>query len=116
MRFMLRSKIHRATVTGANINYVGSITIDPDLLDAAEMIEHEQVHVLNLENGERFVTYIIRGTRGAGEIIINGAAARKAALGDRVIILAYGLMAEQEARNWQPLIVMVDEKNRKIGE
>ena len=112
MRFMLRSKIHRATVTGANINYVGSITVDPILLEAADMVEYEQVHVLNLANGERFLTYIIEGTRGSGEIVINGAAARKAVPGDKVIILTYDMMDEKAAADHAPRRILVDEKNQ----
>lgn len=114
MRFMLKAKIHRATVTGANINYVGSITIDPVLLEAADMIEFEQVHILNLANGERFLTYILSGERGSGEVIINGAAARKATPGDKVIILTYGIMDEATSRAHKPLVVMVDENNRML--
>jgi len=116
MRFMLRSKIHRATVTAVNIDYVGSITIDPDLLDAADMLEFEQVHVLNLSNGERFVTYIMNGTKGSGEVVINGAAAHKAAPGDKIIVLSFGLMDEESVVLHSPRLVLVDEANRIVGD
>jgi len=111
---MLKSKIHRATVTAADLNYVGSITIDEDLLDSANMIPGEQVQVLNVENGARFITYIILGERGSGTIMLNGPAARLAQLGDRVIVLTYADMTEEEAREYKPIVVHVDEKNRAI--
>ncbi len=111
MRTMLKSKIHRATVTDANINYEGSITIDRDLMDAADMVEYEQVHVLNINNGARFTTYIIEGARGSGEICLNGAAARLAVKGDLVIILTYTSIPEEQAKNYKPRIVHVDKNN-----
>jgi aspartate 1-decarboxylase len=112
MRFVLRSKIHQAVVTGANIHYQGSITIDAGVLEAADMVEFEQVHVLNLENGERFVTYIIAGERGKGDFIINGAAAHKAAVGDRIIVLSYTMMDDAAARGHKPRVVLMDGGNR----
>lgn len=111
MRSMLKSKIHRATVTGANILYEGSITIDPVLLEAADMLPGEQVHVFDVENGERFITYIMKGRRGSGEIVVNGAAARKVSVGDKVIIVTYAFMDDAAARECTPLIVLVDESN-----
>jgi aspartate 1-decarboxylase len=111
MRSMLKSKIHRATVTEANILYEGSITIDPVLLEAADMLPGEQVHVFDVENGERFITYIMKGKHGSGEIVVNGAAARKVSVGDKVIIVTYTLMDDAAARECQPLIVLVDEAN-----
>jgi len=108
---MLKSKIHRATVTDANINYEGSITIDRDLMDAADMVEYEQVHVLNINNGARFTTYIIEGERGSGEICLNGAAARLAVKGDLVIILTYTQVPEEQIKNFKPRIVHVDKNN-----
>ena len=111
MRTMLKSKIHRATVTDANINYEGSITIDKDLMDAADMVEFEQVHVLDINNGARFTTYIIEGERGSGEICLNGAAARLVVKGDLVIILTYTQVPEEEIPNYRPRIVHVDENN-----
>lgn len=111
MRMMLKSKIHRATVTDANINYEGSITIDKDLMDAADMLPFEQVHVLNINNGARFTTYIIEGERGKGDICLNGAAARLAVKGDLVIILTYTQVPEEELPNYQPKIIHVDKNN-----
>jgi len=112
---MLYSKIHRATVTDANLEYVGSITIDRNLLDAAGLREGQKVDVLNINNGERFSTYIIEGERGGHDICINGAAARKAHKGDKVIIVAYALYSEEELNNYAPKVVLVDENN-KIAE
>ena len=109
MRNMLKSKIHRATVTGADINYEGSIAIDTQLMDAADILPFEQVHVLNLNNGARFETYVIEGEKG--EICINGAAARLALKGDMVIILTYQQMEEEEAHAYTPKLVHVDLKN-----
>ncbi|MFP4379952.1 MAG: aspartate 1-decarboxylase [Candidatus Sumerlaeia bacterium] len=112
MRFILKGKIHRATITQANLNYNGSITIDPDLLDAADMMPYEQVHVFDIDNGERLVTYIIEGERGSGQIVMNGAAARKVAVGDKVIILSFDMLTEEEAKNHHPKIIVVDENNK----
>lgn len=110
---MLKSKIHRATVTDANLEYEGSITIDEELLEAAAILVYEQVHVVNLNNGARFETYVIPGERGSGTVTLNGAAARLAVPGDRVIIMTYVLCSEIEARDWTPRVVLVGEKNRR---
>jgi len=112
MLHMLKSKIHRATITEANLNYTGSLTLDPDLREAAGMLVHEQVQVLNINTGARFETYIIEGERGSGVICLNGAAARLGQPGDLVIILTYVMMSEEEAETHQPTLVYVDEKNR----
>ncbi|MFK7937069.1 MAG: aspartate 1-decarboxylase [Saprospiraceae bacterium] len=108
---MFKSKIHRATVTEANLNYVGSITIDEDLMDAAALIEGERVQIVNNNNGERLETYVIRGERGSGVICLNGAAARKAEVGDLVIIISYGYMDYDEAKAFKPKAVFPDENN-----
>ena len=112
MRTMLKSKIHRATVTDANLQYQGSITIDPVLLEAADIHEYEMVHVLNINNGARFETYAIAGRRGEGEICINGAAARLAAKGDLVIIITYEGLTEDELLGYEPTMVYVNDYNR----
>lgn len=111
---VLKSKIHRVTVTGANLNYIGSITIDEDLLDAANMIENEKVQVLNLNNGERFETYIIKGKRGSGDICLNGAAARLVLPGDILLIMAYALMDFNEAKSFKPVVIFPDTKTNKL--
>ena len=111
---VLKSKIHRATITEANLNYVGSITIDEDLLDAANMIAGEKVQVVNANNGERLETYVIKGERGSGCICLNGPAARKAAVGDVVIIISYALMDFEEARGFKPWVVFPDTANNRI--
>ncbi|GAA3442971.1 aspartate 1-decarboxylase [Planomonospora venezuelensis] len=115
LRTMLTSKIHRATVTQADLHYVGSITIDEDLLDAAGLLPGEQVHVVDIDNGARLVTYTIAGPRGSGVIGINGAAARLVHEGDLVIIIAYGQMDDAEARTFRPHVVHVDRENRVVG-
>lgn len=102
---VLRAKIHRVTVTEANLDYIGSITIDADLLKATDLIENEKVEIYNITNGERFSTYIIAGEAGSGEIGINGAAAHKASVGDLLIIAAYGQMELEEARSWHPTVI-----------
>ena len=107
-----KSKIHRATVTEANLNYVGSITIDQDLMDAANLLEGEKVQIVNNNNGERIETYVIAGERGSGVICLNGAAARRAEVGDIVIIIAYALMTPEEAKEYKPSTVFPDEQNR----
>jgi aspartate 1-decarboxylase len=107
-----KSKIHRATVTEANILYEGSITIDANLMDAADILPHEQVQVLNVNNGERFDTYAIRGSRGSGVICLNGPAARLAHVGDTVIVLTYAEMEREELLRHVPIVVLVDERNR----
>ncbi len=106
-----KSKIHRATVTEANLNYVGSITIDENLMDAANIIEGERVQIVNNNNGERLETYVIKGERGSGVICLNGAAARKVAVGDTVIIISYGLMDFEEAKSFEPIAVFPDDNN-----
>jgi aspartate 1-decarboxylase len=111
---MLRGKIHRATITEANLHYQGSITIDADLMEAADLIEYEQVAVWNITNGNRFTTYTILGERGSGTICINGAAAHKATTGDMVIIGSFGWMSDEEARSHRPRVVLVDEANRIV--
>ena len=114
MRTMLKSKIHRATVTDGNIDYEGSITIDKTLMEEADMLPYEQVQVLNINNGARFSTYVIEGEAGSGEICLNGAAARLAVKGDLVIILTYTDVPEEEARNHKPKIVQVNERNEVV--
>ncbi len=111
---VLKSKIHRVTVTEANLNYIGSITIDEDLMDAANMIEFEKVHVLDNNNGERFETYIIKGERGSGIICLNGAAARKVQPGDVVIIVSYAQMDFEAAKKFKPTIVFPDTATNKL--
>ena len=111
MRIMLKSKIHRATVTDGNIDYEGSITIDKKLMAEADILPYEQVQVLNINNGARFSTYAIEGQEGSGEICLNGAAARLAVKGDTVIILSYCHVSDEEARNITPKLVYVDAKN-----
>ncbi len=111
LRTMCKGKIHRATVTQANLNYVGSITIDQDLLDAADIYPYEKVQVVNINNGSRLETYTIAGARGSGVICLNGAAARLTSEGDKVIIINYALFDDQEIRALEPHIVFVDEQN-----
>jgi aspartate 1-decarboxylase len=111
MRIMLKSKIHRARVTEANINYEGSITIDKKLMEAADILPYEQVHVLDVNNGSRFTTYAIEGTPGSGVICLNGAAARLVSVGDIVIILTYTHVEEREAANYHPKLVYVNANN-----
>lgn len=110
---VFKSKIHRAVVTEADLNYVGSITIDEDLLEAANIIENEKVQVVNINNGERLDTYVIKGKRGSGVICLNGPAARKAAVGDIVIIIAYAMMDFEEAKTFKPSIVFTREGNKR---
>ncbi|MEO8505267.1 MAG: aspartate 1-decarboxylase [Acidobacteriota bacterium] len=111
-RTMLKSKIHRATVTDANLDYQGSVTIDPILMEAADVLHHERIEIYNVTNGERFATYAIPGTRGKGEIVINGAAAHKASPGHTVILATYADYDAQELRRHKPAVIFVDEKNR----
>jgi aspartate 1-decarboxylase len=111
---ILKSKIHRVTVTEANINYIGSITIDENLMNAANLIENEKVQVLNLNNGERFETYVIRGKRDSGEICLNGAAARKVIVGDILLIMSYALMDFEEAKSFTPAVIFPDTKTNKL--
>lgn len=112
LRYMLKSKVHRATVTEADLNYVGSITIDKDIMDAADILENEKVTVVNNNNGQRFETYVIEGQAGSGIICLNGAAARLAVRGDIVIILTYTILKDEECLTHKPRLVFVDEKNQ----
>jgi aspartate 1-decarboxylase len=111
---ILKSKIHRVTVTEADLNYVGSITIDEDLMDAANLIENEKVQVVNINNGERLETYVIKGERGSGQIGMNGPAARKMAIGDIIIIMSYAMMDSEEARSFEPLLVFPETLTNKL--
>lgn len=111
-RILCKSKIHRATVTDADLQYEGSITVDSDLLDAADIREFEQVHVVNVNNGERFVTYAMRGEPGSGQVVVNGAGARLVQRGDLVIIFSYGEYEEAELAEFAPTFIFVDERNR----
>lgn len=111
---VLRSKLHRITVTGAELNYVGSITIDPLLIEAANMIVGEKVSIVNVNNGERLETYIIEGERGSGEVTLNGPAARKVQKGDVIIVIAYGFMSPEEAKTFQPTIIFPNEKTNQL--
>jgi aspartate 1-decarboxylase len=111
---MLKSKLHRATVTGSDLHYVGSITIDPELLEAGDILENEQVHVLDVDNGARFETYTIAGERGSGEVKINGAAARLVHTGDTVIVVSYADYDEEELGGYEPRVVHVDAGNNII--
>ncbi len=113
-RTMLKSKIHRATVTAADLHYVGSLTVDPDLLEAADILENEKIHVVNVDNGARFETYTIAGERGSGEMQVNGAAARLAHQGDTIIVISYADYSEEELERYAPLVVHVDEQNRPV--
>lgn len=108
---VLKSKIHRVKVTQSELHYVGSITIDEDLMDAANIIENEKVQIVNINNGERIETYVIKGIRGSGEICLNGPAARKAHVGDIIIIISYTSMEIEKAKNHKPIIVFPNEKN-----
>ena len=110
-RHMLKSKIHRATVTGCDLHYVGSVTLDADLMRSADLLPGELVHVLDVDNGNRFETYVIEGEPGSGEVCVNGAAARLVHLGDRVIVVAYGVFDESELESHEPRVVHVDERN-----
>lgn len=108
---MLYSKIHRATVTDANLNYVGSITIDEELLEASKLRVGQKVEILDINNGERFSTYVIKGPRGKRDMCLNGAAARKVQIGDKIIVVAYGTYDEKELENYKPIVVHVDDSN-----
>lgn len=114
LRTMMKSKIHRATVTHADLHYVGSVTVDQDLLDAADLLEGEQVCIVDIDNGARLETYVIAGERGSGVIGINGAAAHLVHPGDLVILIAYGMMDEAEVRAYSPRVVFVDDRNRAV--
>jgi aspartate 1-decarboxylase len=115
LRTMYKSKIHRATLTDANLHYEGSITVDSDLLDAADILLFEKVQVVNINNGSRLETYVIEGKRGSGQICLNGAAARLGAPGDKIIIISYADMEDAEAREWEPTTILVDENNRIVS-
>ncbi|MCL2651027.1 MAG: aspartate 1-decarboxylase [Candidatus Azobacteroides sp.] len=111
---VLKSKLHRISVTEANLNYIGSITLDEDLMDAANLIAGEKVHVVNNNNGERLETYVIKGKRGSGAVCLNGAAARKVQIGDVLIIMSYALMDFEEAKKFKPVIVFPDTETNKL--
>jgi aspartate 1-decarboxylase len=112
---VVKSKIHRVTVTEADLNYVGSITIDEDLMDAANLIENEKVQIVNINNGERLETYVITGERGTGQICLNGPAARKVAVGDIIIIISYASMDFEEARTFKPVLIFPDTDTNKVN-
>ena len=114
LRTMLKSKIHRATVTASDLHYVGSITVDPELLEAADILEHEQVAVVDVDNGARFETYTIAGERGSGEMKINGAAARLVHHGDTIIVISYAQYTREEMEHYEPTVVHVDRENRIV--
>lgn len=111
---VLKSKIHRVKVTEADLDYIGSVTIDENLIDAANLIEGEQVHIFNYSNGERFITYVIKGERGSGVICLNGPAAHKVSIGDNVIIVAYASMTEEEARSFKPSVIFPDTETNSL--
>jgi aspartate 1-decarboxylase len=111
---VVKSKIHRVKVTQADLNYIGSITIDEDLMDASNIIEGEKVQIVNINNGERLETYVIKGKRGSGEVCLNGPAARRVAVGDIVIIIAYGIMDFEEAKTFKPTIIFPNEETNKL--
>ena len=114
-RTMMKSKLHRATVTEANLNYIGSITIDEDLIDLANMYPNEKVQVVNNNNGARLETYIIPGPRGSGMICLNGAAARLVQPGDQIIIISYALMSDEEAKHFKPIVVILGDHNKVVN-
>ncbi|TLQ42964.1 aspartate 1-decarboxylase [Streptomyces marianii] len=116
LRSMMKSKIHRATVTQADLHYVGSVTVSADLMEAADLLPGEQVDIVDIDNGARLTTYVIEGPRDSGVIGINGAAARLISPGDLVILIAYGMVAEDEARTLRPRVVFVDEHNRVVSQ
>jgi aspartate 1-decarboxylase len=111
---VMKSKLHRVRITQAELNYVGSVTIDEDLMDAANLIENEKVQIVNNNNGERFETYVIKGERGSGTVCLNGAAARRAQIGDIVIIIAYAIMTAEEAKEHKPSLVFPDQNNKLV--
>jgi aspartate 1-decarboxylase len=113
-RTMLKSKIHRCRITGSDLNYVGSITVDADLLDAADILEHEQVHVVDVDNGARFETYTIAGARGSGEVKVNGAAARLVHSGDTIIVISYGSYDRRDLETYEPRVVHVNAENQIV--
>ncbi len=109
-----KSKIHRATITDCSLDYIGSMTIDENLMKAADLVEYEKIEVANINNGERFATYVIKGEAGSGVIALNGAAARKGEIGDLVIIIAYGQIDQSEGPSWKPSVVFVDKSNKPV--
>jgi len=109
---VLKSKIHRVKITQAELHYVGSITIDEDLMDAANIMENEKVQIVNIHNGERLDTYVIKGERGSGDVCLNGPAARKAQVGDIIIIISYASMTPEESQNYKPVVIFPDDKNK----
>ena len=111
---IVKSKIHRVKVTGADLNYIGSITIDNDLMEAANILEGEKIHIVNNNNGERFVTYVIPGSRGSGEITVNGAAARKVSIDDILILITYASLNLEEAKKFKPTIIFPNEENNLL--
>ena len=111
-RTLMKSKLHRGTVTGANLHYVGSITIDADLMDAADLLPNEKVQVVDIDNGARLETYVIPGERGSGDLCLNGAAARLVQPGDKVIVISYGVYTDAEAREHEPTVLVLDDTNR----
>ncbi|MGM0943833.1 MAG: aspartate 1-decarboxylase [Bacteroidota bacterium] len=111
---IMKSKIHRVKVTQAELHYVGSITIDEDLMDAAHLIENEKVQIVNINNGDRLETYVIKGERGSGQICLNGPAARKVAVGDIVIIISYAGMEQEEAKRFKPVVIFPDDHNQLL--
>ena len=111
-RTLMKSKLHRGTATGANLHYVGSITIDADLMDAADLVENEKVQVVDIDNGARFETYVIAGERSSGHMCLNGAAARLVQPGDKIIVISYAMYSDAEAREHVPTVVLLDETNR----
>jgi len=114
LRTLVKAKIHRATVTQAELNYVGSLTIDLDLMEMCDILPNEQVHIVNVTNGHRMITYAIEGERGSGILCLNGAAARHGQKGDLIIVMTFGHFSPEEARDWKPQIVVVDEANRPV--
>ena len=112
---IVKSKIHRVKVTGADLNYIGSITIDKDLMDAANILEGEKIQVVNNNNGERFITYVIPGSKGSGEISVNGAAARKVSVGDTLILITYASLNIEEAKKFKPTIIFPNEENNLLS-
>lgn len=113
-RTLMKSKIHRATITDANLHYVGSITIDRELMDAADLVPYEQVHVVDIDNGARFETYVIEGDAGTGTMCVNGAAARLVQPGDKIIVISYGTFESGEIAGFEPVVVTVDKDNRPM--
>lgn len=111
---LFRAKLHRVTVTEANLNYMGSITIDENLLEASGILPNEKVQIVNINNGERFETYVIKGERGSGQICLNGPAARLVQLGDKIIVIAYAMMTLEESKNFSSVVVYVDENNAQV--